>query len=54
MQASDVWAIVQDGHVYFENASTIDSMRRRLQPAATVAVRGVTAAAVYHVVGAPR
>jgi hypothetical protein len=51
MHAADVWAIVQDGHVYFENAATIEGIRRRLQPAATVGVRGVTAAAVYHVIG---
>lgn len=48
MRAADVWAIVQDGHVYFENAATIDGLRRRLTPAATIHVRGVTAATVYH------
>jgi dolichyl-phosphate-mannose-protein mannosyltransferase len=54
MHAADVWVIVQDGHVYFENELTIDAIRRRLRPVATFQVRGATAAEVYRLHGAAR
>jgi hypothetical protein len=49
MRSVDTWVIVQDGHTYFENADTVDQLRRRLRPIADVRIGGGSALSVFHV-----
>src|SRR5581483_11082245 len=47
MHAPEIWVVVQDGHTYFENASTIEALQRRLAPWAEIRVDGASAVRVY-------
>jgi Dolichyl-phosphate-mannose-protein mannosyltransferase len=47
MRAVEVWVVVQDGHTYFENASTLDALQRRLAPWTEIRVDGISAVRVY-------
>ncbi len=47
MRGGEVWVIAQDGHVYFENAATLDAIQRRLAPWTEIRVGGVSAVRVY-------
>jgi hypothetical protein len=49
MRSVDTWVIAQDGHTYFENAATIDQLRRRLRAIADVRIGGGFALSVFHV-----
>jgi hypothetical protein len=48
MTTVDLWVIAQPGHIYFENALTLEAIRARLAPAAEFRVAGVSAAVLYH------
>ena len=52
MRPVDTWVIVQDGHTYFENAATVENLRRRLRPAADVRIAGGSALSVFHLAAA--
>jgi hypothetical protein len=52
MRPVDTWVIVQDGHTYFENAATVENLRRRLRPAADVRIGGGSALSVFHLAAA--
>ncbi len=44
---SEVWFLVQDGRVYFENAAMIDNLRRRHSPVTEIRVFGHRAVQVF-------
>jgi hypothetical protein len=48
MRSLDTWVIVQEAHTYFENAATLEQLRRRLQPFADIRVGGGSALSVFH------
>jgi hypothetical protein len=48
MRPVDTWIIQQDGHVYFENAATLEAIRRRMAPAAEFRAGDAVAARLYH------
>lgn len=43
----DVWTLVQDGRVYFENETLIRSLRQRRAPAAEIRIRGFRAVQIF-------
>jgi hypothetical protein len=47
MKAAERWAIVQDGHIYFENAAMIAGIRQHYRRWLVVRVAGAVAAEVY-------
>ena len=47
MRPVETWVMVQDGHIYFENAATIDAIQRRLTPWSEIRVAGTAAVRVY-------
>jgi dolichyl-phosphate-mannose-protein mannosyltransferase len=47
MDAVETWVVVQNGHTYFENASTIEALQRRLPAWAETRVGRASAVRVY-------
>ncbi len=48
MHSVDTWVIVQEAHTYFENAATMEQLRRRQHPFADIRVGGSSALSVFH------
>ncbi len=46
--AADVWVIVQDAHLYFENQAIVERLRQQLTPWREIRMRGALAVQVFH------
>jgi hypothetical protein len=45
---SEVWVLVQDAHVYFENQASVEQLRRQATPWREIRMRGALAVQVFH------
>jgi len=47
--AAEVWVLVQDAHLSFENQAIVESLRQRLIPWREIRMRGALAVQIFHV-----
>ncbi len=46
--AAEIWVLVQDAHLYFENQALVQLLRERLRPWREIRMRGALAVQVFH------